>query len=109
MKIVVSPRGSIEYGVRAKYHLVELSIFPSYCCAAHQSVKSNNRKGEIMEMIKRGRDDTSLRPGCYKIYIYAFANSLHASVLFVCCEKVVMVSKVLPRSFSFSSQSTKLC
>ena len=27
-----------------KYHLVELSIFPSYCCAAHLSVKSNNRK-----------------------------------------------------------------
>ena len=45
MKIVVSPRGSIEYGVRAKYNLVELSIFPSYCCAAHLSVKSNNRKG----------------------------------------------------------------
>ena len=30
---------------RAKCHLVELSIFPSYCCVAHQSVKSNNRKG----------------------------------------------------------------
>ena len=40
-----------------KYHLVELSIFPSYCCVAHLSVKSNNRKGGNNGNDQKGREN----------------------------------------------------
>ena len=55
---------------RAKYHLVELSIFPSYCCAAHQSVKSNNRKGGNNGNDQKGeRANIFLLLGCYEMFL----------------------------------------
>ena len=105
MENIISWRFLFFKDTRAEYHLVGLSIFPSYCCVAHQSVKSNNRKGGNNGNDQKGEREYFCPPVLRWIYSGKF-SFFSVFLCFVCCDKYCPCFTKCPYHISLCSEKS---